>query len=202
LLNAPDMLVHAGSVLNAAASAGHVVYLRGLATNVSLPTGLRLAAVDAAAQHDVCAEGRPAMFAAVLRQSDNPAELLRAVLDRTPFEMVADPGMKAALADLAASHPNSWLREEARAKLQSSPPPGQDGSLEIVAGSYGKDGHFVDVTSVLRAMVVGGRLVVEAGNALAGDPLVGTVKELAVTYVWRGGRRTRTINEYEVLTLP
>jgi hypothetical protein len=60
----------------------------------------------------------------------------------------------------------------------------------------------VDVTAALRAMVVGGRLVVEAGNALAGDPLVGTVKDLAVTYEWRGQRRTRTIREYETLTLP
>jgi len=142
------------------------------------------------------------VFQAVLADGRSPVELLRAVLERCPRELVADGGVKAVVAALADTHPNAWLREEARAKLQASPPPGDAGGLRIVEAVYGKDGKAVDVTRVLAGMVVGGRLVVEAGNALAGDPSLGVVKDLAVTYEWRGERRTRTVREYETLTLP
>lgn len=202
LLADSEMPLHAGEAFGALAAAGHSAFLRSVAVTPSLPTAVRLAAVDAAVAAPACADGRAALLAATLADGRSPVELLRAVVQRVPAEDVADGGVKAALRALALDHPNQWLREEARAKLQAAPPPGEGGSLRIVSGTYGKDGHTVDVTPVLASMVVGGRLVVEAGNALAGDPLVGTVKDLAVVYEWKGERRTRTIHEYETLTLP
>jgi hypothetical protein len=196
------MPAHADDVFAAVAAAGHVVFLRSVAVSTSTPTMLRLAAVNAAVAAPACADGRAALLAATLSDGRSPVELLRAVLQRVPSGDVADGGVKAAIRDLATLHPNQWLREDARAKLQAAPPPETEGSLKIVSGVYGKDGRTVDVTGALASMVVGGRLVVEAGNALAGDPLVGVVKELSVTYVWKGERRTRLIDEYEVLTLP
>lgn len=203
LLGAPEMTIRAGETFPLVAAAGHAAFLRGVAVATNLPTSVRLAAVDAAANAPACAAGLPSLLAAALSDAQSPVEFLRAVLVRAPREARADGGVKAAIEALATHHPNAWLREEARAALQASPPPATEpGSLRIVSGVYGKDGSTVDVTAALRAMVVGGRLVVEAGNALAGDPLVGTVKDLAVTYEWRGQRRTRTIREYETLTLP
>lgn len=202
LLTLPEMPLHAGDVFMVLARAGHSSFLRAVAVTPTLPTAVRLAAVDAAVSAGECADGRPSLLAATLADGRSPVELLRAVLERVPAEDVADGGVKASIRALAADHPNLWLREEARAKLQAAPPPGEGGSLRIVSGVYGKDGQTVDVTAALASMVVGGRLVVEAGNALAGDPLVGTVKDLAVVYEWKGERRTRTIHEYETLTLP
>jgi hypothetical protein len=196
------MLLHGAEAFTALAAGGQVSYLRAMAVDTSLPTSLRLGAVDAAVASPACAGGLAALLAATLADVRSPVELLRAVLQRVPAADVADGGVKAAIVALAADHPNAWLREEARAKLQASAPAGESGSLKIVSGIYGKDGRTVDVTRVLASMVVGGRLVVEAGNALAGDPLVGTVKELAVSYVWNGEARTRTISEYETLILP
>jgi hypothetical protein len=202
LVRTPEMLVHGAEAFTALAAAGQVSYLRSVAVDTSLPTSLRLGAVDAAVAAPACADGLAALFAATLADGRSPVELLRAVVQRVPAGIVADGGVKAALRALAEDHSNEWLREEARAKLQASPPPGGGGALTIVSGVYGKDGQTVDVTRVLASMVVGARLVVEAGNALAGDPLVGTVKELAVTYAWKGEVRTRKIAEYETLTLP
>jgi hypothetical protein len=173
-----------------------------VAVDTSLPTPVRLGAVDAAAAAPACADGLASLFAATLSDHGSPVELLRAVVQRVPAAFVADGGVKSALKALAEHHQNAWLREEARAKLQASAPPGEGGTLKIVSGVYGRDGRTVDVTQALAAMVVGGRLVVEAGNALAGDPFAGTVKDLTVVYVWNGERRTRTIAEYETLTLP
>jgi len=202
LLGLPEMLVHAGETFGAAASAGHVVFLRSVAVSPSLPTALRLAAVDAAVAAGECADGRATLLASALADGRSPVEFLRAVLQRVPAGDVADGGVKSSIAALAESHPNEWLREEARAKLQASPVRADAGGLKILSGIYGKDGKTVDVTDALRSMVVGGRLVVEAGNALAGDPLFGIVKDLTVAYEWKGERRTRTIREYETLTLP
>jgi hypothetical protein len=202
LLGTPEMLLHAEEAFGACASAGHAAFLRSVAVAASLPTSIRLAAVDAAANDDACADGLPSLVSAVLADGRNPVELLRAVLARVPPELVADDAVRSSITALAESHANAWLREEARAKLQSVPASSEDGALRIVSATYGKDGSTIEVTAALRAMVVGGRLVVEAGNDLAGDPLVGVVKDLAVVYVWKGERRTRTIHEYEVLTLP
>lgn len=201
LLTAPEMLLHTDA-FGACAAGGHATFLRGVAVNSSLPTAIRLAAAYAEMDDEACADGWPSLFAGVLADGRNPVELLRAVLDRVPSEVLADPGVRASITTLAESHPNAWLREEARAKLQIAPTSTPDSVLRVVSAVYGKDGATTDVTDVIRSMVVGGRLVVEAGNDLAGDPLVGVVKDLAVTYVWKGERRTRTIHEYEVLTLP
>jgi hypothetical protein len=202
LLDTPDMLAHGAEVFGVLASAGHVSFLREVATSPTLPTATRLAAVDAAVAAPACAAGLASLFTSVLADQRSPVELLRAALQRVPALLVADGGVKAVIVALAQDHPNAWLREDARAKLQASPPPAEAGGLTIVSGIYGMDGKTVDVTAALASMIVGGRLVVEAGNHLAGDPLVGIVKELTVTYVWKGERRTRTISEYETLTLP
>jgi hypothetical protein len=202
LLGLPEMLANAGEAFGAAATSGHVVFLRSVAVSPSLPTALRLAAVDAAIAAPECADGRAALLASALADGRSPVEFLRAVLQRVPAGDVADGNVKSSIAALAESHGNEWLREEARAKLQASPVRADAGGLKILSGIYGKDGKTVDVTDALRSMVVGGRLVVEAGNALAGDPLVGVVKDLTIAYEWKGERRTRTIREYETLTLP
>lgn len=203
LLHTAEMLVHADMAFGVVAAAGHSSFLRSVAVTTSLPTSIRLAAVNAAVNAPACADGRPSLLAAALADGTSPVEFLRATLQRVPQGDVADGGVRAAILALAESHTNAWLREEARARLQGAPRNApEDGSLRIVSGVYGKDGKTVEVTGVLASMVVGGRLVVEAGNALAGDPLVGIVKDLAVAYTWKGERRTRTIREYETLTLP
>ena len=92
------------------------------------------------------------------------------------------------------------LRAYAKSLAAGAPP--DDGGLTIVSAVYGKGDRTVDVASVLAGLVVGGRLAVRAANALAGDPAVAVAKELTVTYVWRGERRTRTVAEHEMLELP
>ena len=92
------------------------------------------------------------------------------------------------------------LRAYAKSLAGAAPP--DDGGLAIESAVYGKGDRTVDVTSVLAGLVVRGRLAVRARNSLAGDPAVGTVKQLIVTYVWRGERRTRTVDEHEMLELP
>jgi hypothetical protein len=104
------------------------------------------------------------------------------------------------LDDVLRSYDLAPMRAYARSRTAAAPP--DDGGLAIVAATYGSGVRIVDVTQVLTGLVVGGRLLVRAGNSLAGDPAVGVVKELAVTYVWRGQRLTRTVAEHETLELP
>jgi hypothetical protein len=104
------------------------------------------------------------------------------------------------LDELLRSYDLAPMRAYARSRAAAAPP--DDGGLAIVAATYGSGVRIVDVTQVLTGLVVGGRLLVRAKNSLAGDPAVGVAKELAVTYVWRGQRLTRTVAEHETLELP
>jgi hypothetical protein len=58
------------------------------------------------------------------------------------------------------------------------------------------------VTKQLQAMVREGRLVVQASNAIAGDPAPFVVKQLRVDYVIDGEEKTAIVTEGEVLEIP
>ena len=197
----PEMTVNADLVCAALAEGGHGDTLRAYATSPTTPTAVRLAAVNAALQRGEVAASASGTAAAVLSDGATPVDLLRATIQAVPDALRADAGVRRALEDLAASHSSPWVREEARARLQGTVT-APDRDLVIVSGIYGLDGKSVDVTRALAALVVRGRLVVEAGNHLAGDPNFGIVKELTVVYVWKGERRSRSISEYETLVLP
>jgi len=89
---------------------------------------------------------------------------------------------------------NAWLPERAPAK-----------QLEIRRAIYGvldDPSKCVDVTQQLRAMVREGRLVVQASNAIAGDPAPFIVKQLRVDYAVDGEEQTAIVREGEVLEIP
>ena len=199
-----EAVPHVPEMLRFAAKSGQTDFLREVIANTTQPTAVRLAALDGALAEEACAAARPALLAVALGDGRNPVELLRASIAHAGPDVLSDPIVREALERLAESHANAWLREEARAKLQDarSGSGADDASLVIHRGIYGKDGLEVDVTTALRSMVVGGRLVVDAGRALAGDPNYGIVKDLWIEYSWRGQRRTRLIREYETLVLP
>ncbi|MCS7187580.1 MAG: DUF3395 domain-containing protein, partial [Armatimonadota bacterium] len=89
---------------------------------------------------------------------------------------------------------NAWLPERPPAKR-----------LEIKRAIYGvlsDPSKCVDVTKQLQAMVKGGQLVVQASNAIAGDPAPFIVKQLRVDYTLDGEERTEIVSEGEVLEIP
>lgn len=79
---------------------------------------------------------------------------------------------------------------------------GRRPALQIISATYGTHGGQVDVTRIAQDMVTEGRLTITASNNLAGDPDVGTLKQLSIIY--RVGQQTfrRTISENETLTIP
>jgi DnaJ-like protein len=163
---------------------------------------LRIAAAAAALGDDALrAHAGASIASAVLGDPRSPDDLVALVLSVLPADLCADPTVRPALSTIASSNPNRWIRELAREKLQLAAP-SERGDLVIESAIYGADGKVVDVTRELASRVAGNRLTVEATNGLAGDPNVGVVKVLVVTYVWRGERRTRTVHEGETLTLP
>jgi hypothetical protein len=76
------------------------------------------------------------------------------------------------------------------------------GQLEIVRARYGATGNWVDVTQQVRGKVKDGRVAVEAGNELAGDPAYGVAKVLEVEYRLAGKTGVRRVDEGQVLRLP
>ena len=91
----------------------------------------------------------------------------------------------------------------ASAKVAVSPRPSAPRhTLVVEKAVYGAGGKTKDIAARLQAKVRGGRLCVCVDNALAGgDPAPMTPKELNVTYVLDGRRETRTINEFQRLTI-
>ncbi|MFN3420150.1 MAG: glycosyl hydrolase [Armatimonadota bacterium] len=89
---------------------------------------------------------------------------------------------------------NAWLPERAPTKR-----------LEIRRAIYGvlnDPNRCVDVTKQLQGMVRDGELVVQASNAIAGDPAPFIVKQLRVDYALDGEERTVIVREGEVLQIP
>jgi len=74
--------------------------------------------------------------------------------------------------------------------------------LLIESAKYGAGDRFVDVTALLAQSLDGDTLHVRADNDLAGDPAIGTPKQLVVSYLNNGVRATKTVGEGEVLSLP
>jgi hypothetical protein len=79
-------------------------------------------------------------------------------------------------------------------------------SLIIEKAVYGvepeQNRQSVDVTRQLRAAARGGRLRVEAGNGIAGDPALNIVKHLYLVYTLDGKRYEKTYEENELINLP
>ncbi len=89
---------------------------------------------------------------------------------------------------------NAWLPERAPIKR-----------LEIRRAIYGvldDPKRCVDVTKQLQAMVREGQLIVQASNAIAGDPAPFVVKQLRVDYIIDGEERTEIVREGEMLEIP
>ncbi len=79
---------------------------------------------------------------------------------------------------------------------------GEETRLIIESARYGAGGKFVDVQAALAKRLETGPLRVVADNNLAGDPCVGTPKELTVSYFHDGLHLTKAVKEGEVLSLP
>ncbi len=77
-----------------------------------------------------------------------------------------------------------------------------DGSLKILSARYGAKGKWVDVTEILNSKIKDGRLSVMASNDLAGDPIFMTEKELKIEYLVGDRKRSKTVNEDKMVTLP
>jgi hypothetical protein len=94
------------------------------------------------------------------------------------------------------------LRTDSLARPQRRPDKELNGDLTIIEGRYGVGGVTVDVTRQLAKAVKGGKLDVQVGNDLGGDPCYGLVKELVVQYRHKNQKRTKTVKEGAVLHLP
>ena len=201
LLAAPEFEPQAAAMFQVAAKAGHESFLRTVATSAGIPAAVREAAVNALLADAALRPRSGAVVGLVIADARSPDSLVCAVVTGLAPDVASEPSVRAALADVAASHTNRWIREFARQKLQLAAPV-ERGELVIESAYYGVEGRIVDVTRELASRVTGGRLTTRAGNELYGDPAPGVAKSLTVTYVWNGERRTRTVGEGETLTLP
>lgn len=76
-------------------------------------------------------------------------------------------------------------------------------NLRIVQASYGAGNRRRDVTNRLQSMVRNNRLSVLVNNStMGGDPAVGQMKDLQVSYDYQGRSRNRTAREGNHLNLP
>jgi hypothetical protein len=74
-------------------------------------------------------------------------------------------------------------------------------SFHVTSATYGANGHFYDVTGIVNGMISGNTLSVPAENSLFGDPIVGTIKTLTVTYVANGVSNTISVPEHQTLSV-
>lgn len=85
------------------------------------------------------------------------------------------------------------------------PSPEGKGKLEIVKAVYGileDPNRQVDVTEHLRKMVKNNMLLVQASNAIAGDPAPLVVKKMRIDYKWNDQPQTLIVNENEFVEIP
>src|SRR5580704_4737698 len=78
-----------------------------------------------------------------------------------------------------------------------------DHELHIMRAFYGGEGHFVDVTELLRSMKHDGRVFIVVDNrSMGGDPDSHVHKVLRVLYWHEGQRRQIFVPEHAELRLP
>jgi hypothetical protein len=96
--------------------------------------------------------------------------------------------------------------EYAHVNLEVDPDAGyewHDRELHIMRAYYGCNGHFVNVTDLLRGMKQGGRLFVVVDNrSMGGDPDPSAPKFLRVLYFRDGQRQQIVVPEHGELRLP
>jgi hypothetical protein len=68
-------------------------------------------------------------------------------------------------------------------------------SLKVLKALYGTPKNSVDATKALNLLINNNRLEFIANNEIAGDPDVGTVKKLSITYEINGKEYTKIYNE-------
>jgi hypothetical protein len=54
--------------------------------------------------------------------------------------------------------------------------------LTIISAKYGANESFVDITDKIKKMIQGNILIISATNEIVGDPIVGVVKKMILTY--------------------
>lgn len=78
----------------------------------------------------------------------------------------------------------------------------QVNELSIVRAEYGANDVWIDVTRQIKKQVKNKTLLIQASNAIAGDPLSGVPKSLVVEYEIDGERKSKTVPEGEFLRIP
>jgi hypothetical protein len=98
------------------------------------------------------------------------------------------------------------FREGTRVRLELDPERGyewHDREFHIMRAYYGGNGHFMNVTELLRSMKHDGRLFVMVDNrSMGGDPDPEAHKVLRVLYWHDGERRQIVVPEHAELRLP
>ncbi len=201
LLESPAADAPAAAILPQLAALGHGAFLRGIAAAPLYRDAVRSAAVLAALGDDATRADGIAATAAILTDPSASVALARGVLAAVDDSLLDDPTLRGALSAAARGHPSGWVRDDARDRLARHDPATR-GTLVIHEAAYGAGDGWVDVTDALRGAIENGRLRIQAGNALAGDPKVGTPKTLRVEYSLGGERRLRTASEGAWLTIP
>lgn len=74
-------------------------------------------------------------------------------------------------------------------------------ALEIISATYGSK-RIIDVTQLLREMVLNNSLTVTASNELAGDPDVGVRKKMIIMYKVGGKQYQKQVEEGYSITIP
>ena len=96
--------------------------------------------------------------------------------------------------------------EYSRVNLELDPERGyewHDREFHIMRAYYGGEGHFVNVTDLLRSMKQDGRIFVRVDNhSMGGDPDPAVHKVLRVLYWQDGQRRQIVVPEHADLRLP
>lgn len=76
-------------------------------------------------------------------------------------------------------------------------------NLQIVSATYGANGSFKDVTSIIQSNVVNNMVNMSINSqTMQGDPAFGYVKQLNVSYLSNGSTLSKTVSENGTLVLP
>ena len=78
----------------------------------------------------------------------------------------------------------------------------QANELSIVRARYGANDAWIDVTKQITNKVKNKTLLIQASNAIAGDPLPGVPKSLVVEYEIDGERKSKSVREGGFLRIP